>query len=154
VPIWRQPSLVIVLTHAEVYPSGCALFVSLWANVVSLEEQRHVGQLVANYAQDAGEFTVAVVRNGQRQVAQFDTITSDEPFYRINASGGGQLYRMSYWLAPLPIGSCSLLIHSPLLGIDNSEVEMDTGQLADAALGAEKLWPPLADGEHSVQVVG
>lgn len=36
--IHRQPALVVTLTHAEVYPSGCALFVSLRANVVTRDE--------------------------------------------------------------------------------------------------------------------
>jgi hypothetical protein len=150
--IFRQASLVVILTHAEVYPSGCALYIALRANVVALEQQRHVGQLVADYAQDVGEFTVAVVRNGQRQVAEFDTLTSPEPFYRINASGGGQLWRMSYWLAPIPTGSCSLLMHAPSLGIDMAEVEIDSDQVAEAALGAEELWPGQT-GEHGARSV-
>jgi hypothetical protein len=73
--IHRQPALVVTVTHAEVYPSGCALFVSVRANVITLDEQRFLGGLLTNYAQDddVGEFTVAIVRDGKRQVAEFLT---------------------------------------------------------------------------------
>jgi hypothetical protein len=147
--IHRQPALVATVTHAEVYPSGCALFVSVRARVVTLDEQRFLGGLLANYAQDIGEFTVAIVRDGQRQVAEFMTIKEGGLFYRINASGGGQHYRMSYWLSPLPISSCALLIHSPPLGIDMAEIVLDPDQLTDAALRAEELWPGWT-GEHQL----
>jgi hypothetical protein len=147
--IHRQPALAVTLTHAEVYPSGCALFVSLRANVVTLDEQRFLGQLLTNYAQDVGEYTVAIVRDGQRQVAEFATIKEGGLFYRINASGGGQHYRMSYWLSPLPTSSFGLLIHSPPLGLDMAEIALDPGQLEDAALRAEELWPGWT-GEHQV----
>ena len=150
--IHRQPALVVTLTHAEVYASGCALFVSLRANVVTRDEQRFLNGLLTNYAQDVGEFTVAIVRDGKRQVAEFLTVEDGGVFYRINASGGGQHYRMSYWLAPLRASSCALQIHSPPLGIDLAEVGLDPDQLADAALRAEELWPG-PTGEHHLQTV-
>jgi hypothetical protein len=150
--IHREPALVVVLTHAEVYPSGCALFVSLRANVVTRDEQRFLLQLLTNYAQDVGEYTVAIVRDGQRQMAEFMTIKEGGLFYRINASGGGQHYRMSYWLSPLPPSSCTLLIHSPPLGIDMAEIALDPHQLAEAAFRAEELWPG-PTGEHQAQAV-
>ncbi|HST49359.1 hypothetical protein [Jatrophihabitans sp.] len=146
----RQPALVVSVTHAEVYPSGCALFVSVRANVVTLDEQRFLGGLLANYAQDVGEFTVAIVRDGLRQVAEFMTIEEGGLFYRITAGGSGQHYRISYWLTPLPVKSCTLLVHSPPLGIDMAELALDPSQLAAAALRAEELWPGLT-GEHQIQ---
>ena len=148
--IHRQPALVMVLTHAEVYPSGCALFMTVRANVVTLEEQRFLGGLLAIHAQDAGGFTVAIVRDGLRQVAEFMTIKEGGVFYRINSGGGGGYFRMSYWLAPLPTSSCVFQIHSPPLGVDMAEVAIDPHQLAVAALRAEELWPGLT-GEHSIQ---
>lgn len=151
-PIYRHPALVLTLTHAEVYPSGCALFVSVRANVVTLDEQRFLGQLLTDYAQDAGEYTVAIVRDGQRQVAEFMTVKEGGLFYRIKASGGGQFWRMSYWLAPLPTNSCVLQVHSPPLGVDRAETALDVDRLAAAALKAEELWPG-PTGEHSIQVV-
>lgn len=151
-PIHRQPALVVTLTHAEVYPSGCALFVSLRANVVTLAEQQFLGQLLTNYAQDVGEFTVAVVRDGHRQVAEFMTVEQGGLFYRINASGGGQLWRMSYWLAPLPAVSCTVTFHSPPLGIELAETALHPDQLAAAADRAEELWPG-PTGEHQAQAV-
>jgi hypothetical protein len=150
--IHRRPALVVVLTHAEVYPSGCALFVSVRANVVTREELGFLGELLADYAQDVGEFTVAIVRDGLRQVAEFMTVKEGGLFYRINASGGDQLYRMSYWLSPLPTTSCALQIHSPPLGIDMADIALDTRELADAALKAEELWPR-PTGEHQAQAV-
>lgn len=152
VRIHRQPALVVTLTHAEVYPSGCALFVSVRANVVSREEVRFLGGLLANYAQEVGEFTVAVVRDGLHQVAEYMTIRDGGLFYRINASGGDQLYRMSYWLSPLPTRSCRLLLHSPPLGIDMAEIALDPAELARAALTAEELWPG-PTGEHYARSV-
>lgn len=150
--IHRQPALVVVLTHAEVYPSGCALFLTLRANVITRDEQRFLGELLANYAQTVGEFTVAIVRDGLRQVAEFMTIRDGGVFYRINSSGGGGYFRMSYWLAPLPTSSCALLVHSPPLDIDMAEVALDPAELADAALRAEELWPG-PTGEHLIQTV-
>ena len=152
VPIYRQSALVVTLTHAEVYPSGCALFVSLRANVVTLDEQRFLGQLLTNYAQDVEEFTVAIVRDGHRQVAEFMTVHEGGVFYRINASGGGQLWRMSYWLAPLPTVSCTLTFHSPPIGIEMVETTLHPDQLAAAAARAEELWPG-PTGEHRAQAV-
>jgi|GEM_PF-3672223 len=152
VPIHRRPALVLTLTHAEVYPSGCALFVSLRANVVTLEEQRFLGQLLTNYAQDVGEFTVAVERDGRSQVAEYLTVVEGGLFYRINASGGGQLWRMSYWLAPLPTVSCTVTFHSPPLGIELAEIALHPDQLAAAADRAEELWPG-PTGEHQARAV-
>ena len=63
---------------------------------------------------------MAIVRDGQRQVAEFMIVVEGRLFYRINASGGGQFYRMSYWFSPLPTSSCVLLVHSPPLGIDKA----------------------------------
>ncbi|MEO6501046.1 MAG: hypothetical protein ABIQ09_03960 [Jatrophihabitantaceae bacterium] len=148
--IHRQPALVVTLTHAEVYPSGCALFVSLRANVVTRDEQHFLSDLLTNYAQhDIGEFTVAIVRDGKRQVAEFLPIEDGGVFYRFSVWGGGQHHRLSYWLSPLPTGSCSLQIHSPPLDIDMAEIALDPDQLADAALKAEKLWPGWS-GEHQI----
>lgn len=148
--IHRQPAVVVSVTHAEVHPSGCALFVSVRTNVITRYEQRFLGELLANYAQNVGEFTVAIVRDGVRQVAEFMTIKEGGLFYRINASGAGQHYRISYWLTPLPTSSCLFSIHSPPLGIDVAELALDTHQLADAALRAEELWPGLT-GEDLIQ---
>ena len=149
--IHRQPALVVSVTHAEVFPSGCALFVSVRANVVTLDEQRFLSGLLANYAQDVGEFTVAVVRDGVRQVAEFMTIKEGGLFYRINVTGGGQHHRMHYWVSPLPTRSCALQIHSPPLGIDMAELALDPAKLADAAFRAEELWPGWT-GEHQIMV--
>lgn len=95
---------------------------------------------------------MAAVRNGRREVAEFLTIREGGLFYRINASGGDQLYRMSYWLAPLPTSPCALLINSPPLGIDLAAIALDPYQLADAALRAEELWPG-PTGEHQLLTV-
>lgn len=111
-----------------------------------------LGQLLTNYAQDVGEFTVSVVRDGHRQVAEFMTVEEGGLFYRINASGGGQLWRMSYWLAPLPTVSCTLTFHSPPLGIELAGTALNPGQLAAAADRAEELWPG-PTGEHRAQAV-
>jgi hypothetical protein len=151
-PIHRRPGLIMTLTHAEVYPSGCALFVSLRANVVTLEEQRFLGQLLTNFTHDVGEFTVAVVRDGHRQVAEYLTVEEGGLFYRINASGGGQLWRMSYWLAPLPTVSCTVTFHSPPLGIELAEIALHPEVLAAAADRTEELWPG-PTGEHQAQAV-
>lgn len=151
-PIYRAPALAVTLTHAEVYPSGCALFVSLRANVVTLDEQHFLGKLLANYSDDAGEFTVAIVRDGKRQVAELNLVTEGGLFYRIHMSGGSQHYRMSYWLAPLPAEPCALLFHSPPLGIHMAEIALDPHRLADAALGAVELWPG-PTGEHQAHAL-
>jgi hypothetical protein len=147
--IHRQPALVVSLSHAEVYPSGCALFVSVRANVATRDEQRFLGALLANFARDdgVGEFTAAIVRDGKRQVAEFLTVKDGGVFYQVNVRGGGQHHRMFYWMSPLPISSCSLEMHSPPLGIDLAEIALDPAQLADAALRAEELWPGWT-GEH------
>lgn len=148
--VHRQPALVVSVTHAEVYPSGCALFVSVRANIVTLEDQRFHGELLSNYTKDDGEFTVAIVRDGHRQVAEFMTVQGGGLFYRITVWGGGQHRRMSFWASPLPTASCVLQIHSPPLGIDLAELALDVPQLAAAALRAEELWPG-STGEHQIQ---
>lgn len=148
--VHRQPALVLTLTHAEVYPAGCALFLSLRANIITREDQRFLGDLLTNHARDdLGEFTVAIVRDGKRQVAEFLTVRDGGVFYRVSVWGGGQHHRMSYWVSPLPTSSCSLEIHSPPIGIDMAEVRLDPDQLAEAALRAEELWPG-PTGEHQV----
>jgi hypothetical protein len=149
--IHRQPALVVTLTHAEVFPSGCALFVSLRANVVTRHDQRFLSELLANYEPDVGEFTVAIVSDGRRQVTEFNVTKKGGLFYRMNVWGGGQHRRMAFWMSPLPLptSSCSLQIHSPPLGIDMAEVSLDPDHLADAALRAEELWPG-PTGEHQI----
>jgi hypothetical protein len=141
--VHRQPALVLTLTHAEVYPSGCALFLSLRANIITRDDQRFLGDLLTNYARDkdVGEFTAAIVRDGKRHVAEFLTVRDGGVFYRFNVWGGGQHHRMSYWVSPLPSTACSLEFHSPPLGIDRAEVVLDPALLAETALRAEELWP-------------
>lgn len=150
--LYHDPGLHAVLTHAFVYQSGCSLFLSLRADVSSLDDQRHIGQLVTDHGEIAAPLTVAVICGDSTIVADLGVDSAKTTtFYRSGASGSGQFWQLQYWLSPLPQEGFEFTVAAPTLSLPVSRTLIDAAALLRAAaLSSTQLWP-LEREEHSYQ---
>jgi hypothetical protein len=139
----RTPDVALAVHGGLGYPNGFSFTLSI--RLREANERMHRWHMHGGFDDDVLRFGVRFADGSKATI--FNTGRHGEAptgplLIQRGGNGGGHAWDQAYWVWPLPPpGPFAFVCEWPSYGIAQTEVEIDTAAIHDAAARAETLWP-------------
>lgn len=156
----RTGDVALAVSNGSAYPNGFTFSLAIRLREPN-DRAMHHWHMHRELADDVLRFGVqfaggakATIFDGPRWFGSEEEPSGPVLMQR-GGGGGGRSWNQGFWVWPLPPrGPFAFVCEWPRYGIEQTEVEIDTAPLHDAAARAETLWPdddgPSGSGGHIV----
>jgi hypothetical protein len=140
----RTDDVAVALLGLQVHSTGVSFHLTVRARAAALRRlDNRLTELVWDHGPRGGRFLMGVEFADGRRASSVPGASSEGVVFHSGGGGGGETsIDQSWWLSPLPPeGPLRLVVRCPDLGLPESLVELDGGEIRRAAEHVVVLWP-------------